>query len=131
MLTSQWSGRLRAARFGAAHRRVRRHYVRLLWAPTHIDKEDMARRKSSRCRDLDITRQLTMAWSGNRSLQLGTRLRRLVGPDGSVAVGVWTKLRPLDTPLRANDRVEIYRSLQVDPKEARRQRYRKQPPRAR
>ena len=24
-LTSQWSGRLRAARFGAAHRRVRRH----------------------------------------------------------------------------------------------------------
>ena len=51
--------------------------------------------------------------------------------DGSVAVGVWTKLRPLDTPLRANDRVEIYRSLQVDPKEARRQRYRKQPPRAR
>lgn len=51
--------------------------------------------------------------------------------DGSVAVGVWTKLRLLDTPLRANDRVEIYRSLQVDPKEARRQRYRKQPPRAR
>ena len=48
--------------------------------------------------------------------------------DGSVAVGVWTKL---NTPLRANDRVEIYRSLQVDPKEARRQRYRKQPPRAR
>ena len=24
-LTSQWSGRLRAARYGAAHRRVRRH----------------------------------------------------------------------------------------------------------
>lgn len=51
--------------------------------------------------------------------------------DGPISVGVWTKLRPLNTPLRADDRVEIYRGLQVDPKEARRQRYRKQPPRAR
>ena len=45
----------------------------------------------------------------------------------SLAVGVWTKLRPLDSPLREADRVEIYRGLKVDPKEARRQRYRKQP----
>jgi putative ubiquitin-RnfH superfamily antitoxin RatB of RatAB toxin-antitoxin module len=38
-------------------------------------------------------------------------------------VGVWTKLRALDTVLVERDRVEIYRPLKVDPKEARRQRY--------
>lgn len=40
-------------------------------------------------------------------------------------VGVWGKLRALDAVLRDQDRVEIYRPLQVDPKEARRLRYRK------
>jgi len=39
-------------------------------------------------------------------------------------VGVWGKLRALDAPLREGDRVEVYRPLKVDPKEARRQRYR-------
>ena len=43
--------------------------------------------------------------------------------DDSLAVGVWMKLRPLDTLLREADRVEIYRGLRVDPKEARRVRY--------
>ncbi len=42
------------------------------------------------------------------------------------AVGVWGKVRPLETPLRDLDRIEIYRALQVDPKEARRLRYRQQ-----
>ena len=40
-------------------------------------------------------------------------------------VGIWGKLRALDDVLRDQDRVEIYRPLQVDPKEARRLRYRK------
>jgi hypothetical protein len=40
-------------------------------------------------------------------------------------VGIWGKVQPLDAPLRDRDRVEVYRPLQVDPKEARRQRYRK------
>jgi hypothetical protein len=35
-------------------------------------------------------------------------------------VGVYSKLRPLDVPAREGDRIEIYRLLQVDPKEARR-----------
>jgi len=39
-------------------------------------------------------------------------------------VGVWGKLRALSDPLRDGDRVELYRPLKVDPKEARRQRYR-------
>lgn len=46
-------------------------------------------------------------------------------------VGIWAKAKPLDTPLREADRVEIWRDLKVDPKEARRQRYRsKQPAKA-
>ncbi|HJV70186.1 RnfH family protein [Ideonella sp.] len=47
--------------------------------------------------------------------------------DAGLSVGVWMKAKPLDTPLREADRVEIYRGLKVDPKEARRLRYRKQP----
>lgn len=46
--------------------------------------------------------------------------------DDTLSVGVWMKARPLGTVLRPNDRVEIWRPLTVDPKEARRQRYRKQ-----
>ncbi len=37
--------------------------------------------------------------------------------------GVWGCLQPLTYVLRDRDRVELYRALRVDPKEARRQRY--------
>ena len=37
-------------------------------------------------------------------------------------VGVWGKARGLTHVLRDQDRVELYRALQADPKEARRQR---------
>jgi uncharacterized protein len=40
-----------------------------------------------------------------------------------LSLGVWGRLCAPEQPLRARDRVEIYRPLQVDPKEARRQRY--------
>ncbi len=39
--------------------------------------------------------------------------------------GIWGRAKPHETPLREHDRVEIYRPLVVDPKEARRLRYRK------
>ena len=39
--------------------------------------------------------------------------------------GVWGREQPPATPLRDLDRIEVYRPLQVDPKEARRLRYRK------
>jgi putative ubiquitin-RnfH superfamily antitoxin RatB of RatAB toxin-antitoxin module len=42
---------------------------------------------------------------------------------GALRLGVWGKPRPAETPLRDRDRVEVYRALTVDPKEARRQRY--------
>ena len=44
-------------------------------------------------------------------------------PD-DIRIGVWGRLRGLSEPLRDRDRVELYRPLTVDPKEARRLRYR-------
>lgn len=46
-----------------------------------------------------------------------------VQPPGELRIGIWGRVRPLDTPLRERDRIEVYRPLTVDPKEARRQRY--------
>jgi putative ubiquitin-RnfH superfamily antitoxin RatB of RatAB toxin-antitoxin module len=43
----------------------------------------------------------------------------------ALPVGVWGKRRGLEDRLRDQDRVEIYRPLRVDPKEARRQRHRR------
>lgn len=40
-------------------------------------------------------------------------------------IGVWCRAAPLDRVLRQRDRVEVYRPLTVDPKEARRQRYKR------
>lgn len=39
--------------------------------------------------------------------------------------GIWGRVQSPETMLRERDRVEVYRPLQVDPKEARRLRYRK------
>ena len=48
----------------------------------------------------------------------------------SAVVGVWGRKARLEQPLRERDRVEIYRELKVDPKLARRERFRKQGARA-
>ncbi|PWF48660.1 RnfH family protein [Massilia glaciei] len=37
-------------------------------------------------------------------------------------VGIYSKKKPLDTPLQEHDRIEIYRPLLADPKESRRKR---------
>lgn len=42
----------------------------------------------------------------------------------SLPAGVWGRKQPAAAGLRAGDRVEVYRPLRCDPKEARRQRYR-------
>ena len=44
--------------------------------------------------------------------------------DGRWDAGVWGRRQPWATPLSDGDRVEAYRPLQCDPKEARRLRYR-------
>lgn len=40
----------------------------------------------------------------------------------AVRVGIFGKLKQLDTVLRSQDRIEVYRPLIADPKESRRQR---------
>ena len=40
----------------------------------------------------------------------------------AAAFGVWGKVKPLTQALREGDRVEIYRPLRADPKDARRNR---------
>jgi uncharacterized protein len=69
------------------------------------------------------------------SVAVGTTLAQALGQSGllqrhglgnaDLKAGIWGRLRSSDTVLRDRDRVEIYRPLQVDPKEARRQRYKK------
>ena len=52
-------------------------------------------------------------------------------PQGEpVEVGIWGKRCSLGQAVREGDRVEIYRPLQVDPKIARRERFRQQGARA-
>lgn len=43
----------------------------------------------------------------------------------TVRAGIWGRVQPLHTLLRDRDRVELYRALRVDPKEARRLRQRR------
>lgn len=52
----------------------------------------------------------------------GLLQRHGLSTDGLV-VGLWGRVCAPDLVLRERDRVEIYRPLKVDPKEARRQRY--------
>lgn len=64
----------------------------------------------------------------------GTCLRDAIAASGvcdrhgldseALRTGIWGRVQPLDAPLRDRDRVEVYRPLRVDPKEARRLRYR-------
>jgi uncharacterized protein len=76
------------------------------------------------CVDLTLPAGSTLAQA---LLASGLLQRHGLPLDDSLVTGVWMKLKPLDTVLREADRVEVYRPLTVDPKEARRQRYRKQP----
>ncbi|MDE2275801.1 MAG: RnfH family protein [Burkholderiales bacterium] len=55
----------------------------------------------------------------------GLLTRHALAAEG-LQVGVWSRRRTLQTALREGDRVEIYRPLTVDPKEARRRRQRRQ-----
>ncbi|KQW42435.1 MULTISPECIES: RnfH family protein [unclassified Roseateles] len=46
-------------------------------------------------------------------------------PLDQLRIGIWGRVRPLQTALRERDRIELYRPLTVDPMEARRLRYAK------
>jgi putative ubiquitin-RnfH superfamily antitoxin RatB of RatAB toxin-antitoxin module len=68
-------------------------------------------------------------------LPQGTRLLQAVVASGlcerhaldadQLRTGLWGRPQPADALLRDQDRVEIYRPLKVDPKEARRLRYKR------
>jgi len=62
--------------------------------------------------------------------QSGLLLRYPEIDDHHVLIGVWGRRVKLDHCLRDQDRVEIYRSLRVDPKIARRERFARQGSRA-
>ncbi len=49
-------------------------------------------------------------------------------PTDGLKAGIWAKVKEPGTELRDGDRVELYRPLTVDPKEARRQRYQRDKP---
>lgn len=70
-------------------------------------------------RDLQVpagtTLEQAIALSGVLSEVPGLDLRQL-------HTGIYAKKKPLDTLLRAHDRVELYRPLIADPKHARRRR---------
>jgi putative ubiquitin-RnfH superfamily antitoxin RatB of RatAB toxin-antitoxin module len=76
-------------------------------------------------------RQLTLPTGST----LGDALRASglfeAGVPSDLGCGIWGRRQPVSTPLRDGDRVEAYRGLAVDPKEARRLRYKGQPKRKR
>jgi putative ubiquitin-RnfH superfamily antitoxin RatB of RatAB toxin-antitoxin module len=59
------------------------------------------------------------------ALQASGLLQRHGLAEAGLRVGVWCRSAPLNQDLRQRDRVELYRPLTVDPKEARRQRYKR------
>ena len=63
---------------------------------------------------------------GDAVLASGCAIRHPGLGVGSWRTAVWGVLRPAAHPLRDRDRVELLRPLGVDPKEARRLRYRQQ-----
>ncbi len=59
------------------------------------------------------------------ALRVSGLLERHALPMASTKAGLWSRVCDPQTVLRDRDRVELYRVLQVDPKEARRQRHKR------
>lgn len=87
--------------------------IELVWSPAQGDVQH---------RWLDLPDGLTL---GAALAGCADFMAAHPGPLEDLRVGVWGRVRPLATPLRERDRVEVYRALTVDPKEARRERYAK------
>ncbi len=60
---------------------------------------------------------------------LATENATTLHADEAVATGVWGKVRPPQYVLREGDRIEMYRALKADPKQARRARVKLKIPR--
>jgi putative ubiquitin-RnfH superfamily antitoxin RatB of RatAB toxin-antitoxin module len=58
-----------------------------------------------------------------QAIALSGVLQEVAGLDlNQLQAGIYAKKKPLDTVLRAHDRIELYRPLIADPKHARRRR---------
>lgn len=69
--------------------------------------------------DLDVAEDCTL----EQAIELSGLRQEFPGLEaGKGRVGVWGKVRPLETPLKEGDRVEVYRPRLADPKAARRER---------
>ena len=85
--------------------------VELVWSPQAGDVRHVLLRVAPGC---------TVEQALRGCPEFAAQLPRLA----ELAIGIWGRMRPLDTVLREHDRIELYRPLTVDPKEARRRRYR-------
>lgn len=65
--------------------------------------------------ELESGATIGQAINASGLLSLEPELRR-----GTLDVGVWNRVARLDAVVREGDRIEVYRPLTVDPKEARR-----------
>ena len=76
--------------------------------------------------------RVTLSLADGSTLQQAVQASGLVARHGldltTATVGIWSRKEPLETRLRERDRVEIYRPLLCDPKEARRLRYKQRAP---
>lgn len=69
--------------------------------------------------------QLPIGSTVHQALRASGMLQRHALVEDGLRFGVWSKVREGQMLLRERDRVEIYRPLTVDPKEARRLRYKR------
>lgn len=76
---------------------------------------------------LEIGLELPAGSTVKQALQASGLAERFPGLDlGHAGVGVWGRKAALEQVLRDQDRVEVYRPLRVDPKVARRERFKRQ-----
>lgn len=71
--------------------------------------------------DAQYLLELSLADDATVAEALAEARRRLPSlPPGDVPVGIWGRSVPITEALADGDRVEVYRPLKIDPKEARR-----------
>ncbi len=108
-------------------------------ADSEVSSASATQPGGANARPVDGELSVELTWSPVRgelrqqafSVSAGTTVAELLTRSGwfesdqiaRLKVGVWGRVQSLDTALQAGDRVEVYRPLTVDPKEARRQRY--------
>ena len=74
---------------------------------------------------VEFLRDLQLAFGATvrEAVEQSGLLQEVAGSDlATLQVGIYGKKKTLDTVLRENDRVEVYRPLLADPKESRRRR---------